>query len=103
MPADIVLASELKSLQAEATARRERRPTALAAGNTVPAADAIAVAAAASDTGEAQALRDQLGELVDQVTQFFDGTEKNIAAHPAESVIAALLVGILIGRLLGRG
>jgi hypothetical protein len=28
--------------------------------------------------------------------------EKGIAAHPAQSVVGALLVGILIGRLLGR-
>jgi hypothetical protein len=28
--------------------------------------------------------------------------EKGIAAHPAQSVVDALLVGILIGRLPGR-
>jgi hypothetical protein len=28
--------------------------------------------------------------------------EKGIEAHPAQSVVGALLVGILIGRLLGR-
>ncbi len=60
-------------------------------------------AAAPEEAAEEGALRDQLGELVDQVTQFFEDAEKNIAAHPAESVIAALLLGILIGRLLGRG
>jgi ElaB/YqjD/DUF883 family membrane-anchored ribosome-binding protein len=31
-----------------------------------------------------------------------DHTAKGIAAHPAQSVVGALLVGILIGRLLGR-
>lgn len=104
MPADIVLASELKSLQAEAAARRERRSTALAVGNAIPAAAATAVATASPDAAdEERVLRDQLGELVDQVTQFFDDAEKNIAAHPAESVIGALLLGVLIGRLLGRG
>ncbi len=28
--------------------------------------------------------------------------EKDIASHPAQSVVGALVVGILIGRLLGR-
>jgi ElaB/YqjD/DUF883 family membrane-anchored ribosome-binding protein len=37
-----------------------------------------------------------------EATSFFDEAEKNIAAHPTESVVGALLVGILIGRLLGR-
>jgi len=36
------------------------------------------------------------------VKNFFAETEKNISAHPAQSVIGALLVGILIGHLLGR-
>jgi ElaB/YqjD/DUF883 family membrane-anchored ribosome-binding protein len=46
-------------------------------------------------------LREQLRELADEVTHFFDQAEKNIAEHPSESVIGALVVGILIGRLLG--
>lgn len=110
MPADSVLSSELKSLQEEAAAaRHRRRPASLptverVAANAVPAADATAVEPASpEDTDEVRVLRDQLGELVDQATHFFEDAEKNIAAHPAESVIAALLLGILIGRLLGRG
>ncbi len=39
-------------------------------------------------------------ELVDEVTTFFEEAEKNIAAHPAESVVGALLVGALIGLYL---
>ena len=110
MASDIVLSSELKSLQEEvAAARRARQPASLpgldrATADAPRAAGAMAIATAAPDErAEAQALGDQLGELVDQVAHFFEGAEKNIAAHPAESVIAALLLGILIGRLLGRG
>jgi len=104
LASDIVLSRELTSLQeAVAAARRERQPPLLPAVDRATT-DAMAVATAASaESAEAQALRDQLGELVDQVTQFFEDAEKNIAAHPAESVIGALLLGILIGRLLGRG
>ena len=47
-------------------------------------------------------LRDQLRGLANEVTKFFDEAEKSISAHPTESVIGAMLVGILIGRLLGR-
>jgi ElaB/YqjD/DUF883 family membrane-anchored ribosome-binding protein len=97
--ADPVLSLELKSLQEEvAAAQRERE----ASARPAPAAAAVA-AAALEETADEKALRDQLGEFVDQVTQFFEDAEKNIAAHPAESVIGALLLGILIGRLLGRG
>ena len=98
MPADLVLARELQTLQGEVAAAR-RQPPPSAAASAAPAA----VSAVAPEEAEERALRDQLGELVDQVTQFFADAEKNIAAHPAESVVGALLVGILIGRLLGRG
>ena len=37
-----------------------------------------------------------------QVTDPFEEAEKNIAAHPVQSVLSTLVVGILIGRLLGR-
>ncbi len=109
MPSDIVLASELKSLQEEvAAARRERQPALRPdvqrpAGEAMTSVDA-AIANAPPEAGEeAQARYEQLGELAEQVTQFFEGAGKNIAAHPAESVIAALFLGMLIGRLLGRG
>jgi len=113
LSADRVLSHELKSLQEEvAAAHRQRQvptssspaPDRTSAGD-MPGADGAATAAAAApgQTAEERALRDQLGEFVDQVTQFFEDAEKNIATHPAESVIAALLLGILIGRLLGRG
>ncbi len=54
------------------------------------------------ETAEEGELRDQLRELVNEATAFFEEAEKNIAAHPTESVVGALLVGVLIGRLLGR-
>jgi len=55
----------------------------------------------AKERADERELRDQLRELVDEVTSFFAEAEKNISAHPTQSVIGALLVGILIGRLLG--
>jgi hypothetical protein len=94
MSADPVLSRELQTLRAELSGDR-REPAASAATPTNPVDDL-------EGTPDERELRDQLGQLVSEVTSFFDEAEKNIAAHPAQSVVGALLVGILIGRLLGR-
>ncbi len=106
MAADAVVSRELKSLQEElSTSQRERvsptptptsSPAAAASGTTSTPPPPLKEAAEESE------LREQLRELVNQVTTFFEEAEKNIAAHPTESVVGALLVGVLIGRLLGR-
>jgi alkanesulfonate monooxygenase SsuD/methylene tetrahydromethanopterin reductase-like flavin-dependent oxidoreductase (luciferase family) len=112
LPVDPVLSRELNSLQEELVAvqqrRREPAPSprdARISSSVMPTPDDTTTLAAATqeETLGAASLRDQLGEFVDQITDFFEDAEKNIAAHPTESVIAALLLGILIGRLLGRG
>jgi len=97
MASDPVVSQELKSLREElAAARRERS----AAAQAPPMQPSI------SPDGEGDAekheWRDQLSELANAVTSFLEEAEKDIAAHPAQSVIGALVVGILIGRLLGR-
>ena len=61
-----------------------------------------APAASVAETPQERELRDQLRELTNEVTHFFEEAEKNISAHPVQSVVGALLVGILIGRLLPR-
>jgi ElaB/YqjD/DUF883 family membrane-anchored ribosome-binding protein len=95
VPADPLLSRELRSLQEElSTSQRERVPPA--------APPARPEEQRAADVAEEQRLRDQLREFVDEVTNFFEQAEKNISTHPTESVVGALLVGILIGRLLGR-
>jgi hypothetical protein len=102
MATDTVVSRELKSLQEElSTSQREHvspppSPAATASGATAtpphPPQEAV----------EERELRDQLRELTDEVKSFFEDAEKSVSAHPAQSVISALLVGILIGRLLGR-
>lgn len=103
MPADPMLSSELKSLHEEiSTVRRDRPPAARrAAGGGAEAGPESAAAGAPSDS-EIRYLQEQLRELVDEVRNFFEEGEKNISAHPTESVLGAMLVGILIGVLLGR-
>jgi ElaB/YqjD/DUF883 family membrane-anchored ribosome-binding protein len=102
MATDAVVSRELRSLQDELSASQRER----ASPTPSPAAAASGPAAAPSpppqEAAEERALREQLRELVNEATTFFEEAEKNIAAHPTESVVGALLVGVLIGRLLGR-
>jgi hypothetical protein len=102
MAADQVVSRELNALQAElAAAQRAGEPPA-ALEHAPIATPAAAAAGAGTAAVEEAELSRQLQEFVDEVTAFFHQAEKNIAAHPAESVVGALVVGILIGRMLGR-
>ena len=47
-------------------------------------------------------LHEELRELDNEIKEFVDDAEKNVSAHPTASVIGAMVLGILIGRLLGR-
>jgi hypothetical protein len=96
--ADVVVSRELTSLQDElAIAQRERLAVAAPPPPSPPSS-----AQPLKETPDQRELRDQLHELANEVTSFFEEAEKGIAAHPTQSVIGAMLVGILIGRLLGR-
>jgi ElaB/YqjD/DUF883 family membrane-anchored ribosome-binding protein len=98
MTADAVVARELKSLQEELSASEKERAAAsvVATGVAPPAAEPI------RETAEERELKDQLRQLAGEVTTFFEEAEKNISAHPTQSVVGAFLAGILVGRLLGR-
>jgi ElaB/YqjD/DUF883 family membrane-anchored ribosome-binding protein len=97
MTADAVVSRELQSLREELSDAQRGRLAAPDAGGS-----AASAAEPSNETEEGRELRDQLRELADEVTGFFAEAEKSISAHPAQSVIGALLVGILIGRLLAR-
>lgn len=45
---------------------------------------------------------DQLRTLAREVSTFAEETEKGVVEHPLPSVLGALLLGILIGRVLPR-
>lgn len=98
MATDEVVSRELKSLQEELSATQRERPVAPAVPPPAPPSPLEPV----RESADERELRDQLHELVSEVTSFFGDAEKNISAHPTQSVIGAMLVGILIGRLLGR-
>jgi len=99
MAADVVVSRELKSLQDELSATQRERS---AASPTPRTAAPVGAAERTLDSADERELRDQLRELAGEVTSFFEDVEKNVSAHPTQSVIGAMLVGILIGRLLGR-
>ena len=97
MSADIVVSRELKSLQDELSATQRER----AAAEPAPATPA-SPAEPTHEAADERELRDQLSKLMEEVTGFLEDAEKNVAAHPAQSVLIALAVGILIGRMLRR-
>lgn len=98
MATDVVLSNELKSLQDELAATRRERSTAAVPPTAVEAAPPQPIPESA-DEGE---LRDLLAQFIDEAGTFIGDAEKTIAANPARSVLGALVVGIVIGRLLGR-
>ena len=112
MPPDPVLSRELKSLHEElATAQRQRpvqsadRPAESTVGTGTGVGAAVIGAAHTGrpeDPPAEQELRSQLRDLVEEITGFVDEAEKNISAHPAMSIVAAMLLGIVIGSLLAR-
>jgi ElaB/YqjD/DUF883 family membrane-anchored ribosome-binding protein len=98
MASDDVVSRELQSLREELSASQRARADRPAA----PPASTPSSPEPISASEEKRDLRDQLGELANAVTSFIEDAEKEVAAHPAQSVVGALVVGILIGRLLGR-
>ena len=98
MAADVVVSREIKSLQDELLAGQRER---LAAAPVSPPAP-LSSAEPIKESADERELRDHLRELVNEATSFFAEAEKNISEHPTQSVVGAMLVGILIGRLLGR-
>lgn len=97
MTADTSVSSELESLQRELSLSRQQRTRVGAPTDSDPPSTAEQV-----DTAEDEDWGADLRALADEATKFFEEAEKNISAHPASSVVGALLIGILIGRLLGK-
>ncbi|WP_395708773.1 hypothetical protein [Reyranella sp.] len=98
MATDVVLSNELKSLQDELAATRRERSAMTAPPPAVAAAPPLPVPESADESE----LRELLSQFIDEAGTFIGDAEKTIAANPARSVLGALVVGIVIGRLLGR-
>jgi ElaB/YqjD/DUF883 family membrane-anchored ribosome-binding protein len=98
MAGDVLVSRELKSLQDELSVSQKERATASAATSAAP----TTAPEPAKETPDEKELQDQLHRFATELTSLFDEAEKGISAHPTQSVVGALLVGVLIGRLLGR-
>ncbi len=101
MSGDSVLSRELRALREELSASRKQRLARGAApapaGDEAPQASIPPVAAAAEASVEGD-----LRKLVDGLEEFAAEAERNVSEHPTATAIAAMALGILIGRLLGR-
>jgi len=101
MAGDVLVSRELKSLQDELAAAKTDRAT-RTDSPVSPAVEAATAAEPSQKLAEDAELHGYLRQLADEVTELLGEAETSISAHPARSVAGALLVGILIGRLLGR-
>jgi ElaB/YqjD/DUF883 family membrane-anchored ribosome-binding protein len=101
--ADSALSKELESLKEDLAALRSQRRSrsATADGETRKRQhhDPLPPPAAAD---EHHHLHGELRDLVKLITEYVEEAETNLAAHPTATVVGALMVGILIGRSLGR-
>ena len=101
MTKDAVLVRELKSLQEELSDSHRERASPPADPNSASGATATP-ASQPEEIAEEQHLQGEVREFVSEITKFVEDAEKNLSAHPAATVIGAMVVGILIGRFLGR-
>jgi ElaB/YqjD/DUF883 family membrane-anchored ribosome-binding protein len=98
---DSVLLHELRSLREEISSSQKQRLS--RAAERAPAGDELAGSAAPPiEAIEERRLDGELREFVDAIKEFAQDAEKNASAHPAATAVSAMLLGILIGRLLGR-
>jgi len=97
MAIDATLTHELQALKDELTAGQRERPAAAHV-----AAEPEAEPAPAEETAEDRHIGEQLHDLIATIKDYIEEAEHNVAEHPAASVIGALLLGILIGRHIGK-
>ena len=98
MPRHATLSHELSALQNELSSSRRER-AGLSDREPPPKKDRPHQTEDAAEEGHIAA---QLQDLVDHIKEFAEEAEQNIAEHPTATVVGALLLGILIGRLLAK-
>jgi len=99
MARDATLARELSALQKElSSSRRERMPP----PDREAAPGKKDRPNQTENSAEQRQIAQQLQDIVDHIKEFAEEAEQNMAEHPAATVVGALLLGILIGRLLAR-
>jgi len=86
---DADLRAEIEALRREIAGLRAERKTKI---------DAAEDAA----EGAADNLMEQMRSLAQEISAFAEETEKGVVNHPLTSVLGALVLGVLIGRLFHR-
>jgi ElaB/YqjD/DUF883 family membrane-anchored ribosome-binding protein len=86
---DADLRAEIEALRREIAGLRAGRKT------TIDSEDDVVESAADN-------LMDQMRTLAEEISAFAEETEKGVVNHPLTSVLGALVLGILIGRLFHR-
>jgi hypothetical protein len=94
--ADATFAQELESLH-QKLASLHRKPRSQPADR--PAAKRTDRHA---KTAEEHGLHKEVLEFIKLIADYVEEAKGNVSSHPSASVLGAMLVGILIGRLLGR-
>jgi ElaB/YqjD/DUF883 family membrane-anchored ribosome-binding protein len=89
---DVDLHAEIEALRREIAAMRAEQAAAKAGEAKVETE---------VESGAAS-LTDQLRSLAREISDFTEETEKGVVNHPLTSVLGALVLGILIGRVLPR-
>ena len=102
MAADVLVSRELKSLQDELASAKTDRTRVEQSAAASPAVAASSTAESSEKPLEQAELHGHLRQLADELAELFAEAETGISAHPTQSVAGALILGILIGRLLGR-
>ncbi len=102
---------ELQSLREElSTAERARKlrdapspaSAELRAEDLKRAATGPATAAAPDGATDSEALRDEISELMSEAMRFLEERERDMGEHPVAIAIGGVVVGLIIGRMLGR-
>jgi ElaB/YqjD/DUF883 family membrane-anchored ribosome-binding protein len=89
------LRAEIEALRREIAAVRAERQAAATKASELPEPEAAGEAPETS-------LADQLRTLAREISNFAEDTEKGVVSHPLTSVLGALVLGVLIGRVLPR-
>ena len=101
---------ELQSLREElSSAERARQPkSAPSLAAAEPRAEDLkhaaepAAAAAPDGATDSETRRDEISELMSEAVRFLEERESDMGAHPVAIAIGGIVVGLIIGRMLGR-
>jgi ElaB/YqjD/DUF883 family membrane-anchored ribosome-binding protein len=94
--ADTILTHELESLHQKLADLHRKRRSRPADRPAAKRADRPEKAA------EEHGLHKEILEFINLIANYVEEAKGNVSAHPSASVLGAMVVGILIGRLLGR-